>query len=219
MRLVNNWAAGRFSNFQLPQPEHANEGHTQYIYAVQMYGQHLVSGSLDRTIRIWNLDSNRLVGQPLAGHHDGVHCLQFDPRTGHDIIISGSLGGELILWTFSSGKMLERVAYAHHDAIVCLKFDEKLLITSSADETIKVWDRQSLRHTEPVKTLNGHEGSVNAIDFAADTLVSASAKDGLAWHIRDFGYIHVLYKGSDLYTVLCSVVQCTLPGHVAAIGR
>ncbi|TKA44798.1 hypothetical protein B0A55_13661, partial [Friedmanniomyces simplex] len=133
-------------------------------------GKHLVSGSVDRTIRIWDVDTGRLVGEPLQGHAGSVLCLQFDPRDHEDTIVSGGAGGELIFWVFSTRIKIKIVSNAHGDAVTCLKFDQTRLVTCSQDETIKVWDRTTLS----AQILTGHRGSVNAIDFSGDTLVSAS---------------------------------------------
>ncbi|KAK0810689.1 hypothetical protein LTR59_002201 [Friedmanniomyces endolithicus] len=169
-RLNQNWMAGRFVNPQLPHPNHPAEGHTDDIYAIQLQGKHLVSGSVDRTIRIWDVDTGRLVGEPLQGHAGSVLCLQFDPRDHEDTIVSGGAGGELIFWVFSTRTKIKIVSNAHGDAVTCLKFDQTRLVTCSQDETIKVWDRMTLS----AQILTGHRGSVNAIDFSGDTLVSAS---------------------------------------------
>ena len=116
----------------------------------------------------------------MRGHQDGVLRLQFDPRKLEDTIISGSGNGELIFWRFFTCAIVKLVNQAQSSAVVGLKFDDRFLITSSQDTTIKIWDRQTLR----VRTLVGHRGSVNAIDFSADTLVSASGDRTLkSWSI------------------------------------
>ena len=81
----------------------------------------------------------------------------------------------------------------HDDAIVSIKFNDKGVITSSADRTIKVWDSRTLcladnnlggTAVHPLQILHGHEGSVNAIDFVGDTLVSASGDNTIKiWSI------------------------------------
>ena len=109
-RLMDNWRAGRFANFQLPRPDRGHEGHAGDVYTIQLHGKHLLSGGLDGTIRVWNLDTCRLVGSPLRGHQDGVLCLQFDPRKHEDTIISGSGNGELIFWQFSTRAIVKLVS-------------------------------------------------------------------------------------------------------------
>ncbi|MBV8180854.1 MAG: hypothetical protein JO045_19055, partial [Mycobacterium sp.] len=62
-------------------------------------GHTLASGSLDHTIRLWDLtDPARPValGQPLTGHANGLASLAFSPD-GHTLA-SGGADGDLRLW-------------------------------------------------------------------------------------------------------------------------
>ena len=148
-RLEENWQAGRFKNFQLPHPSHAHEAHAECVYTVQYTGKHLVSGSRDKTLRIWDLDTQRLMVQPLRGHDASVLCLQFDDRPEQDIVISGGSDCHVILWQFSTGKMLRRIERAHAESVLNLRFDDRFLVTCSKDKTIKVWNRTQLHPTDP----------------------------------------------------------------------
>jgi WD40 repeat protein len=42
-------------------------------------GQHIISGSSDKTIRIWDAKTGAAVGQPLEGHMDSVQSIAFSP--------------------------------------------------------------------------------------------------------------------------------------------
>lgn len=143
-RLEDNWDAGRFSNFQLPHPNHPDEAHTECVYTIQYSGRYLVSGSRDKTIRIWNLDTLRLVHPPLAGHTASVLCLQFDERPDQDIVVSGGSDCRVILWRFSTGRIVKEIEKAHSESVLNLRFDDRYLVTCSKDKTIKVWNRKEM---------------------------------------------------------------------------
>ncbi|KAI3323891.1 WD40 repeat-like protein, partial [Xylariaceae sp. AK1471] len=144
-KLESNWERGRYTNFQLPHPDHPEEGHNECIYSLQYNSEYLVSGSRDRTLRIWNLRTRRLIRPPLAGHNGSVLCLQFDSDPEEDLIVSGSSDSDVILWRFSTGEILQRLKRAHRESVLNVKFDKRILVTCSKDKTIKIFNRQPLR--------------------------------------------------------------------------
>ncbi|MCJ1402247.1 hypothetical protein MMC11_005467 [Xylographa trunciseda] len=144
-KLEENWTTGRFTSFQLPHRDHPEEAHTECVYTIQYSENYLVSGSRDRTLRVWNLDTQRLIRKPLAGHNGSVLCLQFDASKAEDIIVSGSSDTDVIIWQFSTGRMIKRLQRAHGESVLNLKFDKRFLVTCSKDKTIKIWSRHELR--------------------------------------------------------------------------
>ncbi|KAH8677633.1 hypothetical protein BX600DRAFT_132985 [Xylariales sp. PMI_506] len=147
-RLEYNWEAGKFTNFQLPHPHYPREGHKECVYSLQYDSQYLVSGSRDRTIRIWDLRTRRLVRRPLIGHAGSVLCLQFDSDPEEDIIVSGSSDSNIIIWKFSTGEKLQVLKYAHTESVLNVKFDKRILVTCSKDRNIKIFNRRALRPGE-----------------------------------------------------------------------
>jgi F-box and WD-40 domain protein 1/11 len=147
-RLEENWNLGRFSNFQLPHPDHLYERHTECVYTIQYSGKYLVSGSRDKSVRIWNLDTQRLVHPPLTEHTASVLCLQFDERPTEDILITAGSDCRVILWKFSTGTLIKKIEKAHSESVLNLKFDDRYLVTCSKDKTIKVWNRKELLPTD-----------------------------------------------------------------------
>ena len=148
-RLEENWSKGRFTNFQLPHPQHLYEAHTECVYTIQFFGRWLVSGSRDKTLRVWDLDTRRLRGKPLHGHSQSVLCLQFDPTEEEDVIISGSSDTSVIVWRFSTGQKLHEIPQAHTESVLNLRFDKRYLVTCSKDKLIKIWNRKELSVFDP----------------------------------------------------------------------
>ncbi|KAL6717621.1 hypothetical protein ACLMJK_005536 [Lecanora helva] len=144
-KLEHNWDTGQYKSFQLPHRDHPEDAHTECVYTIQYSRKYLVSGSRDRTLRIWDLDTQRLVRAPLQGHTGSVLCLQFDDDEKEDLIVSGSSDESVILWRFSTGQMIKKLAGAHKESVLNLKFDERFLVTCSKDKTIKIWNRRQLR--------------------------------------------------------------------------
>lgn len=147
-RLETNWESGKYVNFQLPHPDHPGEAHKECIYTIQYSGKYLVSGSRDRTLRVWNLDTRRLILPPLEGHGGSVLCLQFDPDPTEDIIVSGSSDATVRIWQFSTGKPLQVLRKAHRESVLNVRFDHRILVTCSKDKTIKIFNRRPLHPGE-----------------------------------------------------------------------
>lgn len=144
-KLERNWDRGRFTNFQLPHPDYLDEGHGECIYSLQYNADYLVSGSRDRTLRVWNMRTRRLVRAPLKGHQGSVLCLQFDSDPEEDLIVSGSSDSDVILWKFSTGEIIQRLRKAHRESVLNVKFDKRILVTCSKDKSIKIFNRVPLR--------------------------------------------------------------------------
>lgn len=92
----------------------------------------LMTGSWDRTVRIWNAETGQCVSI-LRGHTRGVRCLQFDSVK----LITGGMDAKIKLWNWKTGKCL-RTLEGHSDSVISLCFDKHVLASGSSDSTIKV---------------------------------------------------------------------------------
>jgi F-box and WD-40 domain protein 1/11 len=147
-KLEANWETAKYTNFQLPHPMHPEEAHEECIYTIQHSGKYLVSGSRDRTLRIWNLNTQRLVRPPLRAHNGSVLCLQFDADPDEDLIVSGSSDATVVLWRFSTGQIIQRLRKAHRESVLNVRFDKRVLVTCSKDKTIKIFNRRPMEPGE-----------------------------------------------------------------------
>lgn len=200
-RLEENWQSGKFTNFQLPHPGHPHEAHAECIYTIQYSGKHLVSGSRDKTLRIWNLDTQRLALPPLRGHDASVLCLQFDASPDQDVIISGGSDCHVIIWQFSTGKILRKVEKAHSESVLNLRFDDRFLVTCSKDKTIKLWNRHPLMPT----------------DDAYPRRMQNSASVRYPQHIISISTFDDLRR-VDINPLIEYSLLMTLTGHTAAVN-
>ncbi|KAG9816507.1 WD40 repeat-like protein, partial [Aureobasidium melanogenum] len=208
-RLEDNWNKGRYTTFQLPHPDHPEEAHDECVYTIQHSRDWLVSGSRDKTIAIWDLETQRRVRTLSGAHIASVLCLQFDERPEQDIVVSGGSDSFVVIWQFSTGRIIRKMDDAHTESVLNLRFDDDLLITCSKDKTIKIWNRREVfvdsdiipavakRQLEighpmnPIKeyslllTLLGHGAAVNAIQMHQGQIVSASGDRTIkAWDIN-----------------------------------
>lgn len=78
-------------------------GHTGGIWSVAVSESRnmLVSGSVDNTVRVWNLATGE-VTQVLTGHSKGVSCVAISAK--EQSMASGSIDNNLKLWSLSTLK-------------------------------------------------------------------------------------------------------------------
>jgi WD40 repeat protein len=83
-------------------------GHTHFVWSVAFSpdGGFLASGSFDRTIRLWDLDSGKCF-QVLHGHENGVFSVAFLPQDNALLLASSSADGTIRLWDIETGECLK----------------------------------------------------------------------------------------------------------------
>jgi WD40 repeat protein len=73
-------------------------GHTYIVASVSFSpdGTHIVTGSWDQTVRLWDVGTGQPVGEPLLGHTDYVRSVSFSPDGTR--IVTGSNDATVRLW-------------------------------------------------------------------------------------------------------------------------
>lgn len=79
-------------------------GHQDSVYCLQFDDEKIVTGSRDRTIKIWDLHQYQLL-HTLEGHTGSVLCLQYN----QDIIVSGSSDHTVIIWDMRTKRIRGRL--------------------------------------------------------------------------------------------------------------
>lgn len=143
-RLEENWKEARYKCFRIPREDHDHQKHGECVYTLQFSSKLVVSGSRDKTVRVWDMEKKILRLPPLVGHRGSVLCLQFDEKPNRDVIISGGSDSCVIVWKLSTGAILKHIKKAHAQAVLNLRFDDRYLVTCSKDGQIKVWNMARL---------------------------------------------------------------------------
>ncbi len=156
---------------------HTLKGHSSLVTsaAVSNNGLILVSGSLDKMVKIWNLNTGELL-RALAGHGDAVNSVAITPDG--QIVVSCGDDGSIKLWLVSSGTVLASIPGHLRDInSVAISRDGQILASGSEDRTVKIWDLNAIgkeAETYPKRTLSGRSGMVKCVAISPDGYLLAS---------------------------------------------
>ncbi len=142
-------------------------GHKHWVnsVAVSPDGKWAVSGSDDKSIKIWDLDSGQCRGT-LEGHTNKVNCVSVTPDGTR--IISGSDDETICVWNYGNGHLLKTcMGHQHYVLSITSLPDGKRALSSAAggDPTIKLWELDS---GQCLKTLKGHTNSITSVAVTWD---------------------------------------------------
>ena len=106
-------------------------------------GRRIISGSNDRTIRIWDALTGSTVGEPLEGHNSWVSSIVCSPD-GRSII-SGSHDRAIRIWDAATGAAVGEPLEGHNGTVlsVACSPDGRRIISGSRDSTIRIWNAET----------------------------------------------------------------------------
>lgn len=160
-------------------PVQVLDAHKSSVQAVAYHGtertRQLASGSADKTIKLWNLNTMDNT-RTYRGHTDFVTALAFRPDG--EMLASAGLDGNIRIWATGRNRMLRRLT-GHRGRVGSLSFspDGAHLASAGADGQLRLWD---VSRGRTLRTITGHTGAVHAVSFSPDGghLVSAG-DDGI----------------------------------------
>ena len=161
--LEQRWADGHAAAIYL-------EGHTDSVYCVQFDEDKIVTGSRDRTVRIWDAHTYecvKILGVPGRGVGSDIPPLPTD---------TADRGRRPFVKVFSPPSDLQPTdlpKHLHHTgSILCLQYDGHMMVTGSSDCSLIMWHIQN--DYRPVKRLRRHTAGVLDVCFDSKHIVSCS---------------------------------------------
>ncbi len=145
--IDDRWANGKAAAIYL-------NGHKDNVYCMQFDEHKIITGSRDRTIRVWDTHSYQCIKKigPPSDPHDRteLNLEKPSPQGLYPIcsIISSSPDP-------SGGHAPKDY---HNASILCLQYDNEILVTGSSDFTCIVWS--IVDNYKPLRRLRGHTAGV-----------------------------------------------------------
>ncbi|CAE6520555.1 unnamed protein product [Rhizoctonia solani] len=93
----------------------------------------LISGSLDNTIRMWDVESGK-ARKTLFGHIEGVWSVQSDRLR----VVSASHDRTIKVWNHGDGACVSTLV-GHRGAVTCLALGDDKIVSGSDDGDVRLW--------------------------------------------------------------------------------
>ncbi|CAF3598649.1 unnamed protein product [Rotaria sordida] len=122
-------------------------GHSDTVWCLYALDDVLLSGSTDKTVKVWNLRETPYTNlATLHGHEEGVLSLTVKERT----VFSGSVDKSIIVWNLNDYK--QTTSFVAHTDPVCSLTQYDNYLYSSSNKCLKVWDIQTLELINEIQT-------------------------------------------------------------------
>ncbi|TPX31373.1 hypothetical protein SmJEL517_g05293 [Synchytrium microbalum] len=172
-------------------------GHTESIGAIAISRKGLkfaITGSQDRTIKMWNLSTLNLTNTTenpekakalytFKAHEKDINSVAVAPND--KVFATGSQDKTLKIWSVETGTLLG-TCNGHKRGVWSVAFSpvDPTVASSSGDKTVRIW---SLTDYSCLKTFEGHLNSVLRVHYiTSGTQLVTSGSDGLVkiWNIK-----------------------------------
>jgi WD40 repeat protein len=131
--------------------------------AVNPAGTRIASVALDKTIKIWDLESGKEL-RSISNIGGSVNAVSWSPDG--KTLIHGAEDKTVRIWDAETGKTV-RTINGHTDYVNEARYspDGKRIASCADDKLIKIWDAESGRE---IKTLTGHTDMVGVVAWSPD---------------------------------------------------
>ncbi|EGX44308.1 hypothetical protein AOL_s00193g36 [Orbilia oligospora ATCC 24927] len=178
-------------------------GHSGEIFAVRFdpTGEHIASGSFDRTVQLWNTYGDCINYGEINGHRGAVLDLQWS-RDGRSIY-TATTDSLVADWDVETGQRIRRHV-GHEDIVNVIEISRKgleIILSGSDDGTIGIWDPRSKEAIDYLET-NFPITSVAIGDSGVEIYSGGIENDVKVWDLRKKAVVGSLRGHTDTITSL-----------------
>ena len=173
------------------------EGHEDSVNSIKYFsnGRKLVSGSSDRTVRIWDVRKGKQV-KKLEGHGDYV--MSVDITKDNKFIASASWDGSINIWKKNLKEPLLTIegGFSYINSVAFSPTD-RIIAAGGTDKKVFLFDYEL---GEIFKTFEGHTDAINSVAFSPDGKFLASGSSDttvIIWDVYTGKAIRILQGHRD----------------------
>ena len=160
-------------------------GHTKDVLSVAFSqdNRQIVTGSRDKTIKLWNTLGECKYTIVEDCHTEWVSCVRFSPSTTNPIIVSGGWDKLIKVWNLTNCKLRTNLpGHSGYINSVTVSPDGSLCASGGKDGTAQLWDLQEGKHLYQLEA--GDE--INALLFSPNRywLCAATNKCIKIWDLE-----------------------------------
>ncbi|KAM0055940.1 putative transcription factor WD40-like family [Helianthus debilis subsp. tardiflorus] len=177
--------------------ESVSDAHDDAINAIVVaHDGYIYTGSADRKIKVWRKhpgEKKHTLVDTLEKHKSAVNALALSPDG--SVLYSGACDRSILVWEKGNGgesggdwrhMVVAGALRGHGMAILCIVVVGDLVISGSADKTVRIWRGIGGKKYSRVCVLEGHNGPIKCLAGSVDSCISAESS----------GTSYLVYSGS-----------------------
>merc|ERR1711881_626985 len=165
----------------------SSDGH----FALSADNRQIVSGSRDKTIKLWNTLAQCKYTISEEGHTEWVSCVRFSPNNQNPIIVSAGWDKYVKVWSLQNCKLkTNHIGHSGYLNTVTMSPDGSLCASGGKDAKAMLWDLNDGKH---LYTLD-HADTINALCFSPNRywLCAATGPSIKIWDLESKNMVEEL---------------------------